>query len=442
MLQVHPASGQIDGFDKQVYLGESRMHIKAILNRVLNYKGFVFSEFRLVEGEQRVLQLEIRIRPRAGTRGECEECGRRSWCYDTLAERRFEFIPMWGLLVFFVYARRRVNCRQCGVRVERIPWCEGKHQLTTEYSWFLARWAKRLSWSDVASAFHTTWYHVFASVEMAVEWGRAHMVLDGVTAIGIDEMQWGRGHRYVTVVYQINEACKRLLWVGEDRKESTVCAFFNWLTPQRSALLQFVASDMWQPYLKVIAQKAGQALHILDRFHIVGHLGKALDKVRADEARQMRAEGREPVLKHSRWPLLKRVENMTERQIDKLTDLLRYNLKTVRAWIMKDDFDRFWSYSSAHWAGVFLDQWCTRAMRSRLEPMKRVARMLRHHRPLILNWFRAKKEFSCGVVEGLNGKAKVVTKRAYGFGSFHALEIALYHTLGKLPEPKVTHEFF
>ena len=119
----------------------------------------------------------------------------------------------------------------------------------------------------------------------------------------------------------------------------------------------------------------------------------------------------------------------------------RSNLRTVRAYLLKEELQQFWHYVSPHWVGQFLDHWCATAMRSRIEPMKDVARMLRSHRPLILNWFRAKKEFSCGVVEGLNNKAKLTTRKAYGCAHFNTLETALYHTLGNLPEPKFAHRF-
>ena len=150
----------------------------------------------------------------------------------------------------------------------------------------------------------------------------------------------------------------------------------------------------------------------------------------------------EPVLKNSRWWFLKRTENLNENQAEKLADVLRYNLRTVRAYLLKEEFQFFWEYSSAWWAGEFLDQWCKKVMRSRIEPMKKVAKMLRRHRGLILNWFRAKKEFSSGIAEGLNNKAKVTTRKAYGFRTFRSLEVALYHTLGHLPEPNFTHKFF
>ena len=127
--------------------------------------------------------------------------------------------------------------------------------------------------------------------------------------------------------------------------------------------------------------------------------------------------------------------------LDRFHIMAHMSLKAVRAYLLKEDFQGFWNYVSPAWAGKFLDRWCTRAMRSRLDPMKRVARMLRRHRGLLLNWFRARGTISAGAVEGLNNKLKLTTKRAYGFRTFRALETALYHTLGDLPEPKVTHRF-
>jgi transposase len=198
---------------------------------------------------------------------------------------------------------------------------------------------------------------------------------------------------------------------------------------------------MWKPYLKVIARKAANATHVLDRFHIMAHMGKAIDEVRAQEVRELKAQGEEPVLTKTRWLLLKRPERLNERQTSRLSELLRHNLKTVRSYLLKEEFQRFWDYRSPAWARCFLDEWCAKTLRSQLEPMKRVARMLRNHRELILNWFRAQGQLSSGVVEGFNTKAKLTTRKAFGFRTSHALQIALYHTLGALPEPEFTHRF-
>jgi transposase len=193
--------------------------------------------------------------------------------------------------------------------------------------------------------------------------------------------------------------------------------------------------------LKVIREKCSQALHVLDRFHIVAKMNDAVDDVRAEEARKLKAAGQE-ILKHTRWCLLKRQENLSDDQHFRLRNLLAYNLKTVRAYLLKEVFQQFWDYNSPTWAGTFLDEWCRQTMRSRIEPMKKIARMLRSHRELILNYFRARKVISSGIIEGLNNKAKVTMRKSYGFRTFHVTELALYHSLGKLPEPELTHRFY
>lgn len=412
------------------------MLVKTVLNRVHKVKGFVYEKVRF-NGDQ----IEVQVRPHRRSRPICSGCGRRGPGYDTLAARRFAFVPLWALSVFLVYARRRVDCPRCGVRVEQIPWAEGKQRLTQAYAVFLARWARRLSWREVATIFRTSWDSVFRAVAWVVEYGLAHRDLSGITAIGVDEVQFQKGHRYLTVVYQIDQGCRRLLWIGKDRTTKTLLRFFRMMGRERTAALQFVCSDMWQPYLKVIAKKASQALHILDRFHIVAKLNKAIDEVRAAEAKELAAKGYEPVLKHSRWCFLKRVANLTGKQSARLADLMCYSLKAVRAYLLKESFQALWEYKSYHWAGVFLDGWLKQAMRSRLEPIKKVARSIRAHQGLILNWFAAQKEFSSGIVEGLNYRIKLTIRKAYGFRTLEAAEIALYHALGHLPEPELTHEF-
>jgi transposase len=417
------------------------MQLKTILNRVEHYKSFVYGKVALLEDGDR-LSLEVCVQPRKGSRPICSGCHCPGPGYDRLRPRKFEFVPLWQIAVFFVYALRRVDCPRCGVTVEEVPWAEGKNHLTRSYQWFLAGWAKRLSWSGVAEAFHTTWDHVRNGVDHAVRWGLVHRDLKGIEAIGVDEVQWKRGQQYLTLVYQIDARTKRLLWIGKERTEASFREFFHLLGDEVGQGLRYVCSDMWGPYLKVIAEKAKDAVHILDRFHIMAKMNKAIDEVRAAEAKQLKADGYEPVLKNSRWCLLKRPENRTKKQTVKLRELLRYNLRSVRAHLQREDFQRFWEYSSPTWAGKFLDEWTTRVMRSKIEPMKKVARMLRRHRELILNWFEAQGKFSSCVVEGLNNKVKLTTRKSYGFRTEEAVKLALYHNLGALPEPNFTHRFF
>lgn len=265
--------------------------------------------------------------------------------------------------------------------------------------------------------------------------------MDDINAIGIDELARKKGHVYATLVYLIDAGSRRLLWIGQERKEETLRKFFNWFGDDKSKRLTAICSDMWKPYTEIIKEKASKAIHVLDRFHIMMHMSKAIDKVRADESRQLQADAFEPHLKRTRFLLLKRPENLIEGQEFRLAELLRYNLKSVRAYILKESFQQFREYAKPGWSGRFLDHWTKQVMYSRLDPMKEVAQMLRNHKPLILTWFRAKGQISNGIVEGLNGKAKVTIRKSYGFRTFRAMEIALYHALGDLPMPADTHRF-
>jgi transposase len=417
------------------------MQLITILNRCHRFRGFVYEGAKFSpSGQQHTI--EVRVRPRAGSAAICSGCHRPAAGYDHLSERRFEFIPFWGFLVFLLYRMRRVNCKTCGVVVEELPWASGKHQLTKVYMQFLAHWARKLSWKETATSFRTSWEQVCHAVEYVVSWGLEHRTLAPIRAIGVDEIQYAKGHKYLTLVYQIDAGLTRLLWVGKERTVETFEGFFAMIGEDLSSQIEFVCSDMWKPYLRVIREKCSQALHILDRFHIVAKMNEALDDVRAAESRKMAQEGHEPLLKKSRWCVLKRKENLTPQQKFRLRDLLRYNLQTVRAYLLKEDFRQFWEYNSPTWAGMFLDFWCGQTMRSRIEPMKKIARMLRAHRELLLNYFKAKKQFSSGIVEGFNNKAKVTMRKSYGFRTFRITELALYHVLGKLPEPELTHEFY
>ena len=417
------------------------MPLETILNRLQKFKSFVYESVCWSKDQS---ALEIHLRPRKHSRPVCSECGRPGAVYDhQRTDRRFEFVPLWGLAVFFVYRMRRVDCRQCGrVVIEKVPWCDGKHQTTITYRWFLSNWARRLSWSEVATIFHTSWQTVYRSVRHAVIWGIANDSRAGVTSIGIDEIAWRKGHRYLTLVYQIDEGRRRLLYIARDRTKDALHGFFDLLSPKQLSELKFVVSDMWKNYLDVIRDRVGHAVHLLDRFHVMKKLNEAIDQVRREETQRLKRDGYEPVLKSARWCFLKRPENLTNRQTVTLKELLAYNLQTVRAWLSREEFQRFWCYQTAGWAGRFLDEWTSRTMRSRLEPMKKVARTLRAHRDLLLNWFHAKGQLSAGTVEGLNGKAKLTMKKAYGFRTYNAIEVALYHTLAKLPEPEFTHRFW
>lgn len=416
------------------------MRIETILGRLCGFKGFVITGCRMI-GNDRLL---VSIRERWGAKALCSGCGKAGPGYDRLPARLFEFIPILGLRCFFEYRERRVDCRDCGVTVEKVPWSDGKSPLTTHYQAFLASWAKLLSWKTVAGKFRTSWDTVRRSVAAVVAYGLANRSLEGVAAIGVDETPWQKGHKYITMVWQLN-GTRRLLWVGKDRTMKAFRGFFDDMEQRQKgfcAMIMFICSDMWKPYLRVAKERLPEAVHILDRFHVMQKFSKAIDKIRAEEARRLKAEGQAPVLKHTRWCFLKRPSNLTGKERFRLRDLLKMNLPLIRAYLLKEQFQCFWEYVSPTWAGKFLDTWCDKARRSKIHEMNSIAKTLLAHRELLLNWFRAKKQYNNGIVEGLNYKVNTTVRRAFGYRSFDVFEIALYHQFGDLPEPEFTNRFW
>jgi len=412
------------------------MHIQTILNWRHPLKRFVYEKCEIDRENEWAI---VHIRPRSNSKPRCGRCGRPAPGYDTLGERYFEFVPIWGIAVFLLYRMRRVECPRCGIVVERVPWADGKQRHCKVYQAFLASWAEDLPWKRVAERFRTSWQTVYRAVAAVVAFGMARRDLTGVTAIGVDEVQYRKGHKYLTVVYQLDKHCRRLLWIGKDRTQESFAGFFTQMENSLEGFcvgIQFVCSDMWKAYLNAIRDAIPHALHVLDRFHIRGKFSEALDKVRRQEVARLKEEGHDPVLAKSRWCFLKNRRNLTQKQKGHLKDLLRMNLRTVKAYLLAEEFEQFWTYTYPAWARKFLANWTFRAMRSKIEPMKAVARTLRNHEELILNWFRAKKEINNGITEGLNLNVKLAFRKARGFRSDEVAQVALFHQLGRLPKPE------
>jgi transposase len=422
------------------------MTVKTLLRHVQELVGFVVESVRF-ERRGRGPAIVARLAPDPRRKRRCSCCGKPGRVHDVLPERRWQFVPLWGVAVWLCYAPRRVICPEGGPTVEAMPWNIGKRPYARAYMLFLARWARRLSWKETSTVFATSWDAVRRSVEWVVEWGLAHRVLAGVGAIGLDELHWGKGRKslnYVTLIYQIDAGVRRLLWVGRRRTEKTLRRGFAELERQCAGFLaglRVVCSDMWKPYLKVVAQRAGWALNVLDPFHIAQHLNLAVDTVRRGEQGRLRGARAKATVKKGRFLLLRRHAKVRGKARTKLRAMLACLRATSRAWELKESFRHFWSYRSATHAAAFLAEWTARALRSRLGPMIKVARMLRRHQELLLNYFRAKRQYTNAVTEGLNHKARVSLARSFGHRSFEVLKTVLYHTLGALPEPPSQHKF-
>ena len=424
-----------------------QLTVKTLFRHVQDLAGFVVKSVNhfLDEKEPRI---EVVLDVHANYRRCCSCCGRPGRVHDKLPQRRWHYVPIWNIAVYLWYAPRRVICPVSGQpTVEAMPWNLGKSPYALAYKVFLARWARLLSWKKTAEMCNASWDAVFRSVKWVVEWGLEQRDLSGVTALGVDELHWGRGKKsasFLTLVYQIDSGSRRLLYVGVRRTEAALREGLRVLEAHHAGFLDGVkvaCSDMWKPFLKVVAAMCSNAINVLDPFHIAKHLNEAVDQVRRGEQSRLRTKEQRARAKGGRFLLLKRFTKVRGKARSKLSAVLASLGATSRAWELKESFRCFWLYRSPTWAAAYLKAWTTRAMRSRLQPMKKVARMLRAHEELLLNYFRAKRQYNSGVVEGLNNKARVSLANGYGHRSSEIIKLVLYHALAKLPEPPCSHKF-
>jgi transposase len=302
--------------------------------------------------------------------------------------------------------------------------------------WLLAAWAKLLAWDVVARLFNVHWNTVAAAVRQAVEYGLANRETGRVLYIGLDELSRRRGHVYVTNVYDLTE--KRLLWSGEGRGEETLERFFSEHGKALKEKVIGVCCDMWQPYIDVLGKELPNAVLVFDKFHILQNLLKAVDAVRREEVAILK-RANPGLLKRTRYLWLKNPENLTQKERGRLGYLEKLNLRTHRAYLLKETFRELYEYLWKESAARFLKKWFWWATHSRLKPMRDFAWTLRRHEDEILNYFR--QPIDNAIVEGLNNKAKIASHRCYGFRTAKTYITALYHCLGKLPEPNLVHRF-
>lgn len=408
------------------------MTLKSIIIRTLGTKRQTVKKIEEVKG-----MILVKLDIRKGCKPPCGNCKTPGPVRDRLEERQWEHAPLWGIPVKLCYCPARVSCPKCKrIIVEAIPWNQGKCHLSKGLIWMIAEFSKLLPWKTVGELFKVHWNTVASAVREAVKYGLAHREIGEVLYIGVDEISRRKGHVYVTNVYDLKE--KRLLWVGKGNSKETLQAFFAELGQQLRPQVKGVCCDMWQPYIAIIKECLPDAILVFDRFHIVQKLLKAVDDVRREEVHELKPINPE-LLKRTRYLWLKNPENLKDEERSRLGSLEKLNLKSHRAWLLKEFFREFWTYPDRESANAFLKKWFWWATHSRLKPMRDFAWMLRRHQENILTYFQLK--ITNGAVEGLNNKAKVVSHRSYGFRTSSTYITALYHCMGKLPVPQLLHRF-
>lgn len=383
--------------------------------------------------EESDAEMVVRIERLGSRRLRCSRCGRTCRRVHSRAAkpRSWRDLPLRKTRLVLRYRPRRVHCERCGVRAEALPWAEPWARVSSALAASVAALTKHLSWREAAHHFDLNWKSVAAIVGRAVAYGLARRRRKPLHRIGVDEVSRRKGHRYLTVVYDLER--RTLLWVGEDRTEQTLRKFFSQLGRRRCRTIQVVLMDMWAPYAKAVRENAPRAQVLFDRFHLVQHLNRAVDEVRRAQLRRL--SRKEKVrFKRTRYLLLKNPWNLTSDQKERLSTLVSWNTPITRAYYLKESLQLFFDYKQPKRAREHLERWMHSAMRSRLEPFKRLVKMLRSHLDGVLAWTRLR--LSNGAVEGMNNKIKLVSHRAFGFRTVEHYVAAIYHCCARLPLPE------
>lgn len=400
------------------------MRLETCIRKGLRLKAHRVREVR-EEAGRLVAEIEW-IRGRELTCGHCARRTRR--VHSQRPPREWRDLSVRDQVLVLRYAPYRVRCPACGPRVEYVPWAHKWQRITRALARALAELSRRLSWQETATHYGVNWKTVATAVQRAVQWGLRHRRWKPLHFIGIDEVSRRKGHRYLTLVYDLARRC--LVWIGENRDAATMQQFFAWLGRRRARAIQVVCCDMWAVYLDAIRTHLPQALVVFDRFHVVQHLNRAVDDVRRETWRQLRGADK-VAFKQTRWLWLKNPWNLKPEERRRLSALCRTNQPIVRAYYLKEAFQRFWDYRSEGWARPYLKQWVWWASHSRLVPFQRFARLIREHVDGVLAWTRL--WISNGALEGMNNKVKVISHRAYGFRTTATYIAAIWHGCGDLP---------
>ena len=398
------------------------MRMTTVLNKLLAVQGLWVRSLEIF-AEAGVLWLVVAPRWRIS---RCGGCGRKVWRRHDRKWRSWRHLDCFGQMTYLRYAIWRVRCRRCGVRTEQVPWAEVGGRFTRAFEQQVAWLAQRCDLTAVAEHFRISWATVRNILRRVVqtEWN-GDRSLDGLRVIGVDEISYRRHHKYLTVV--VDHLSGRVVWAGKDRKVKTLLRFFRQLGPERAAQLEAISADMWEPYLIVLRKKAPQARVIFDRFHIVRHFNDALTRVRQQLIRDADPQTRRS-LKNTRFPVLKSPASRSAKDRRVLEEQVRANRQLYRAMLLKDDFMDLYTYRREGWAKRFLEGWLRRAMYSKIEPIKKVARMIRSHLDGVLGWVQWR--ISNGRLEGMNNRIRLLSHRSFGLHSAEALISLVYLCCG------------
>ncbi len=372
----------------------------------------------------------------AGGTLRCASCGESCTQADLAPKRTWRHLDTMQFRTEIKAAIPRSACKACGIKTILVPWAE-KHSRFTLMFEALAIGVLQASAnvSKAAGLLGLSWDAMHAIIERAVERGLERRQLDNVKHVGMDEKSFGKGHNYVSVLTDIDN--RRVLEVVPERTIAAADKLWETLTETQKSEIESVSMDMWQAFMTSADTNVPDAEIVHDKFHIAKYLGEAVDKVRRAENKTLKSQGDE-TLTGSRQLWLYNVENLDDDRYDQLMEIQRADLKTGRAWAIKENFRYFWDYVYAGNAEKFFKRWYGWAIRSRLDPIKKVAVMLKNHLDGLLSYFR--HQVTNATSEGFNSRIQSIKSSARGFRNFSNYRLRILFYCGKLDLlPKLTH---
>jgi len=410
------------------------MHEHEAITAVLGIQGFRVARHELVGKEEAHLGLE-----RTERIYRCPRCGQESFVPHDEYEVTVQDLPMSGRRVYLHVRKGRVKCCRDRPEVEHLDWVEKNGQQTWRLRWTIHEECRDTTVEAVAGRHGLSWETVKGIDKAILEAKVAARSLGGIRRISIDEIARARRHKYLTVVTDLDR--RRVVWVGKGRKAQNLKGFLQKLSPQDRRRLRVVAMDMWRAYYKAVSEELPEAEVVFSKFHVIGHLQRALDGVRREVARRLEKDDRKQLFR-SRWVLLKNPENLAPEQQSTLKELLRDNESLQKAYLLKEDFREFyridfrWHRRRGMWsrileiAGNRLDGWLRRARESALHPFETFCKLLEKHRLGILRYFV--HQVSTGLSESMNAQINALKTRAHGYRDLDYFICKIYQRCGAI----------
>lgn len=353
----------------------------------------------------------------------CAGCGCRCRkLYDHRGARLWRHVDVAGMRAWLRYAPRRVNCARCGVTTEMVPWAPHDSWFTWAFEQTTAYLAQQCNRTVVSVMMRVAWATVGHIIRRVVDRLAPADLLDAVEYIGVDELSYRKHHKYLTIV--VDHATGRVIWAREGKSADVLMDFFRELGAERAAKLKAVTIDMSNAYIKAVETMAPNARIVFDRFHVQRLAHDALDELRRSQVRETVEPPKRAALKGTRWALQKSPWNLDALEREKLTELQRENRPLYRGYLLKESLAAVLDRRQQHIARAKLDEWISWATHSGLAPFVKVARTLRKHIDGIVAYVAT--GLSNGRSEGLNGKARTITRRAYGFHHASSLIAMLF----------------